>query len=116
MTGFGVELDQLRSAAGYVGDAAELADQAATGVGDSQVDAPWPAPDPFGWTDRYGTGEASHVFGDSVGFDSIAWAYSKHVEAMRQHLRDLQESARSGSDALNAVAEIYQRADDANRM
>ncbi|OQO93028.1 hypothetical protein B1813_13080 [Saccharomonospora piscinae] len=118
MAGFGADLDRLRSAAGYVADAAELAGSAGTGVSDNQVDAPRPLPIPefpFGFGGG-GGGSAAHVFGDSLGFDAIAFAYSRHVDAVRGHLSELRESAEAGSKALDAVAGLYERADESGKL
>ncbi|EIF00263.1 acetate and sugar kinases/Hsc70/actin family protein [Saccharomonospora glauca] len=118
MSGFGVDLEHLYNAADYVSDAAILASRAQTGVRNNQVDAPRPLPIPdLPWEFGIGPNDsAGHVFGSTLGFDAIAFAYSQHVDAMVNHLGELQESASSGSRALTSVAKLYERIDEAGQL
>lgn len=111
MSGFSVEVDALREAGGLVGETAMTAESAARDLGHVEVSA-----SPSRSILDSGSGHATHCFGDTLGFDAIAWAYSEHLEAVREYLRKLSANAEATGESLTAVAALYRDADEAARL
>jgi hypothetical protein len=118
MPGFEVQLDQLETAGGYVEDAAEKAKIAAHDLAPAEIAAAKPIDffDAAGRLERGIVGTPRNAFGGRLGFDRIAWAYSRHLEAVHDNLNKLYGSAHATSEALDAVVRLYESADNTGKL
>ncbi|ASO21798.1 hypothetical protein FHR81_003447 [Actinoalloteichus hoggarensis] len=115
MSGFDVVPEDVAYAGRCIEEFAEKSSAAAKEVGEVDVSAgvPLPGLDDLGLGDGYGASDAGHVFGSSLGYDSFAWAYQRCVADVRGYLHELVECAEETAAALNAVANTYERVDEA---